>query len=253
MSFVKTYPFDKLIHPKDLLPSLISVNESPSTVFTETSTSPKSLVKKFNKLKDIPLNSIPNPYPFLYYNPPELLILDYQDNVDYYNDFPLLDFQSIDPTTVVAITLHEHLEGGSINSLTGLFHYINISSLTIINQHELTYFDIPHLPLLTYVIATFNGLTSFDISNNVYINHVDCSYNPLSDVNIHGTTSLVFFDAGECELVEESVNHILVELDEYGNVDGFVDLSGGTNASPSGVGVTALNNLISKGWTTLTN
>jgi len=253
MSLVKTYPLDKLIDPKDLVPTLIVSNPPPSTLFSNTSLSPKPKVKEFRKLKDISLSQTQNPYPFLYFSPPQLEVLDYQDSTTYYNDIPLLEFQSIDPTTVVAITIHEHIDGGSITVLTGLYHFLNMNSLTVVNQHELTYFDVPKLPLLTYVIASFNGLTSFDISNNTYINHVDCSYNALIDVNISGATSLTFFDAGVCELTEQSVNHVLSELDAYDNIDGFIDLSGGTNAAPSGVGLTAIDNLLAKGWTVTTN
>lgn len=252
MSLVKIYPFDKLLYPKDLIPSITVADITPSTVFSKQSHQPRPKVKTFSQLKDI----TPHPeilYPFLYFYPTNFLIIDWTDGVNNYYDVPLLDFQKVYPNDVVALTIHEHFAGGNISELSGLYHYVNMSALTIINQHELKTVAIPKIPLLTYVVVTFNGLTSFDISDNTYINHVDCSYNPLSDVNINGATSLQFFDAGECELTEESVNHILYELDQYGNTNGFIDLSGGSNAAPTGIGATAVTNLLAKGWTVSTN
>ena len=50
-----------------------------------------------------------------------------------------------------------------------------------------------------------------------------------------------------------SVNAILIAADANGALSGTMDLSGGTSATPTGAGVTAKANLISKGWTVATN
>jgi hypothetical protein len=56
-----------------------------------------------------------------------------------------------------------------------------------------------------------------------------------------------------CGLSSTSVNNILVSLDTAGQSNGIVDLNYGTSSPPIGIGVTAKNNLIAKGWTVNTN
>jgi hypothetical protein len=56
-----------------------------------------------------------------------------------------------------------------------------------------------------------------------------------------------------CALNVASVNAILVALDANGLSGGAVYLDLGTNAAPTGAGITAKNNLIAKGWTVATN
>jgi hypothetical protein len=56
-----------------------------------------------------------------------------------------------------------------------------------------------------------------------------------------------------CALNVASVNAILVALDANGLSGGVVYLDLGTNAAPTGAGITAKNNLIAKGWTVATN
>ena len=50
-----------------------------------------------------------------------------------------------------------------------------------------------------------------------------------------------------------NVNAILQALDVTGVTDGTLDISGGTNAAPTGVGITAKASLVGKGWTVFTN
>jgi hypothetical protein len=55
-------------------------------------------------------------------------------------------------------------------------------------------------------------------------------------------------------LTSSQVNDILVLLDGYGLLAGTFDSSGQTpSAPPTGSGITAKNNLISKGWTVTTD
>lgn len=56
-----------------------------------------------------------------------------------------------------------------------------------------------------------------------------------------------------CALTETSVNNILVSIDSIGSSNKILGLAGGTNAAPTGAGITARDNLISRGWTVLTN
>lgn len=52
-----------------------------------------------------------------------------------------------------------------------------------------------------------------------------------------------------CSLSSSSVDNILVSLDEAGQEDGTIDLTGANNSPPSGLGLAAKVNLEGKGWT----
>lgn len=52
-----------------------------------------------------------------------------------------------------------------------------------------------------------------------------------------------------CALNTPSVDSILISLDEGGQANGIVDITGGTNSGPSAAGVIAAANLEVKGWT----
>ena len=56
-----------------------------------------------------------------------------------------------------------------------------------------------------------------------------------------------------CALTQQSVNDILVSIDTAGALTGTLHIDQGTSAPPTGVGLTAKNNLIAKGWTVVTN
>jgi hypothetical protein len=55
-------------------------------------------------------------------------------------------------------------------------------------------------------------------------------------------------DLSNNALTQECVDDVLMWLDGSGVENGYADLADGTNASPSGAGLTAYNNLIAKGW-----
>jgi hypothetical protein len=65
--------------------------------------------------------------------------------------------------------------------------------------------------------------------------------------------NLLIFDAQGTALNQSTINIILNNLDENGLTNGILLLDGGTSASPSGTGITAKNNLVSKGWMVSTN
>ena len=60
-------------------------------------------------------------------------------------------------------------------------------------------------------------------------------------------------DLSTNKLETDSVNGALISLDANGILNGTVNLSGGTNAAPTGQGIAAKNHLIAKGWTVITN
>lgn len=56
-----------------------------------------------------------------------------------------------------------------------------------------------------------------------------------------------------CALSEQSVNDILRAVERAGTSGGRIDLDGGTNAPPTGAGVTARDALVARGWTVNVN
>lgn len=64
---------------------------------------------------------------------------------------------------------------------------------------------------------------------------------------------VVALDLSGLDLSEDAVNAILVQLDAMESDNGTVDLSGGTNAVPTGAGVTAAANLAARGWSVTVN
>jgi hypothetical protein len=71
--------------------------------------------------------------------------------------------------------------------------------------------------------------------------------------NFKAFTGLTVVRLRENSLTTTSVNNILIDLDNNDQLNGNCRLNGGTNAAPDGAGITAKNNLLSKGWTANTN
>lgn len=92
----------------------------------------------------------------------------------------------------------------------------------------------------------FSGCTSLqyaDISNN----------SNLTVLSIFDCTSLINLEAGGCAFDLNSVNLALIILDGAGLTNGYIDISGGTSAAPTGPGAIAKTSLQGKGWFVGTN
>lgn len=114
----------------------------------------------------------------------------------------------------------------------------NLTGLT-----SLQYLDLDQCGITGNVdLSTLPALTGFDLSGNTGLTSVTVFEQQLNDVAISNAA-----------LTEESVNDILMWLDGSGVINGYVDLSGGTNAVPTGNGAAAKNNLINKGWNVFVN
>lgn len=93
------------------------------------------------------------------------------------------------------------------------------------------------------------NLPSLDVSGLSSLYYLDAWGNEnMTSLNITGCQSLVDIYADECALTEASVNAILIELDNLGNTGGYINISGGTNAAPTGLGIAAVISLMGKGW-----
>jgi hypothetical protein len=109
----------------------------------------------------------------------------------------------------------------------------NLSGLT-----SLLYFDMYQCSITGNVdVSILPALTGFDLGGNTGLTSVTIFEQVLNSVNLSNTA-----------LTEASVNDILQWLDGGGEENGYVDLSDGTSATPTGTGLTAYNNLIGKGW-----
>lgn len=103
-----------------------------------------------------------------------------------------------------------------------------------------------------------NGLDEWDSDDmNIYsldltgLSSMDELYHccsVLTHINITGCTNLDDVDLIDNALTEASVDHVLISLDNYGLINGILDLTGGTNAIPSVAGDAAILSLQGKGW-----
>lgn len=98
-----------------------------------------------------------------------------------------------------------------------------------------------------------NALTTVDISNLSNLATIYFFGNNLTSINFQNSLAIYQFYLRENAFPESEVNRILIAVDDADVLNGYLDLSFGTSASPSGAGVTAKNNLVSKGWTVQTN
>ncbi len=129
----------------------------------------------------------------------------------------------------------------SSNQLTGSIP--NLSSNTALKTFDVTTNQI------TGVIP--------DLSSNTALNTFSCGGNGLTGFAGGWPDKAVNFNASSNALTESAVNQILIDADaalSIGNVPGTtIYLTGGTNAAPTGAGITAKNNLVANGATVTTN
>jgi hypothetical protein len=96
------------------------------------------------------------------------------------------------------------------------------------------------------------GLGTFPSLNRVSIS--SDSISPLASLDISGNPLITSLTVIDCSLPVAVVNSLLVSLDGFGLSGGHITLSGQTPAAPpSGAGLTAVTNLLGKGWTVTTD
>lgn len=109
---------------------------------------------------------------------------------------------------------------------------------------------------LSYLtVGRSNSLTNVNISGCFNLSNLSLSTNPnlsfISDVSQLSKLVVVFLEG--CSLPQQSIDNILISLDNNGLLNGRVYLNGGTNAAPSSLGLQARNNLLAKGWEAFVN
>ena len=155
-------------------------------------------------------------------------------------------------------------------------------------QSGLTFMDLPNCHLigidvtqmssLEKIGVTDNDLTSLVLTYNVNLKQISASGNNIAvvswpvgasemmhiDLSDNNLTTLFLMDPAlwadggtyaffNNSLDATSVNDVLQSADASGKLNGNLYLDSGTNAAPTGAGITAKANLITKGWTVLTN
>lgn len=175
-------------------------------------------------------------------------------NADW-NSLTTVNLSGLTNLTYVDISDNE-IPGGGDNSLTS----VNLTGCTSLQELRLDDSNfsggIPNLTGLT-------SLTLLDIDQSIISGDIDLSMlSSLTVLDLSGNTitsvqlpesNLNDVILSDNSLTETAVNNILQWLDGSGVQNGYVDLAGGTNAIPTGNGVTAKQNLTGKGWQVYVN
>jgi fructose-bisphosphate aldolase class 1 len=96
-------------------------------------------------------------------------------------------------------------------------------------------------------------LTTLSLTTNVALNTLEVNSNALTTLDISTNVLITYLDGTGNALTQAAVDGILADLDTAGLLNGTVDLSGGTNATPSAAGLISAANLTGNGWTVTTN
>lgn len=135
--------------------------------------------------------------------------------------------------------------------------------------------DVSGLPITDLFALECPNLAYLNVQGCTSLQEIDLDGDAFEIIDLSGCTNLEFaylYDNGSLETViiddcpniieldirnsalsTSNVDYLLVTLDNNGLSNGIVDLRGGTNGAPSVTGLAARANLISNGWTALTN
>jgi hypothetical protein len=117
--------------------------------------------------------------------------------------------------------------------------------------NQLTTLDVSGLSALAYLGCDTNQLTTLDVSGLSALVYLDCDTNQLTTLDVSGLSALVYLDCDTNQLTLDAVNGILAALVANGQANGYLNMSGGTNASPTDSADEAT--LLANGWTVTTN
>ena len=143
--------------------------------------------------------------------------------------------------------------GGGILSISGLSKFRGVPELQISFNPNLTSLDVSNMPYLADVQADNNGLTSIDLTGSTGISSLGLAGNSLTSIDLTGLVNLYSLDFENSNLSQESVDYILTFLANGSVSGGSVDLSGGTSAPPSAIGLAAIATLEARGWDVFVN
>jgi hypothetical protein len=154
---------------------------------------------------------------------------------------------NIDPNIPIltGITLTTHAEWVSLREL----YLASFDLSTVVTHSEWVAFQ-------TLNFQTSNALTTVTVRPEwVALNSIYIKNTGLSDLEIPTEcVNLLSVQLEDNAIVSDAdINDILITLDTMAIPLTIVDLSGGTNAAPTGLGVTAKNNMIGRGIIVTTN
>jgi hypothetical protein len=114
------------------------------------------------------------------------------------------------------------------------------TSVAISNLYQLEGIDEWDGDDMQFNSLDFTGITTFRQLYN--------QNSGLVHINITGCVNLDDVNLVDNALTQASVDHVLITLDNGGLTGGFVDVSGGTNSTPSVAGLAAEASLVLKAW-----
>lgn len=163
-------------------------------------------------------------------------------------------YDSLSPSAYVVFT-HAYAAGGTLTITGNGFKVLKADS------QQVTACVVPADCVTLETINLFNNsLTTFDTHAEwVQLRALNLGNNAITTFVAHNTWSSLMSDFslfGSAVTSAAEINAILIAIDETGMTGGgfeAVDVSGGTNAAPTGAGITAANNLIARGVSVTTN
>lgn len=153
--------------------------------------------------------------------------------------------------------------GSSIQQIdadNSLIVSLDVSGLTSLQDlyalecPNLTYVNVQGCTSLIDVDLSLDDLESLDLSGCTTLESCALFDNPnLVNVIIDGCPNLQVLNSSGCALFSSSVDYIITTLDNNGLINGYLELSGGTNGVPSGAVTGNILSLTGKGWNVFTN
>lgn len=89
------------------------------------------------------------------------------------------------------------------------------------------------------------SITEMDISQMPYLNYLQLASNLLTSLDISNNTELTFLEVTSNNLTSQSLDQIIIDLDNHGKINGTLYYDSGVRSLASN---NAKNSLISKGW-----
>jgi hypothetical protein len=179
-----------------------------------------------------------------------------------YNSLTSVDLSGLTSLTNVDVSDNILLNGDNESSLTSI-NVTGCTNITILRLDDNNFStnginsiiglsDLTSCQTLNLSRCSIGGVV--DLNELTSLVDVSIPDNNVSDLIIPDTFApITSLNAGENALSQTSVNNIVINLDGSGVTSGDVNLSLGTNNTPSGSGTDALINLDGKGWIISTN
>ena len=104
------------------------------------------------------------------------------------------------------------------------------------------------------LFAPDNQFSAINIPVNLNFRRIDLNNNYFTSLYLPPTnTDLIDFQINNNDLDLQSVNNFFITVNSFGTSNGQISMQGGTTPAPTGQGLIAMNELIARGWTILTN